>query len=216
MITNLPISITGVVHIGAHRGEELDEHRALGAKKIVWVEANPEVYGELLYNIGESDIDNIMLLAACGDIDDDTVRFNVIYGPDAGFMTGNKGCSSLLEPVGRFIPWHKDIIEIKAVTIDTLLKRNNLDYEDFQLLELDVQGAELRVLRGATELLKHVDYISTEATFWDPDYKDNTMYEDLENFLNQAGFCYAETRYPDGVINWADVLFIRKEVYDNL
>ena len=40
-------NIQNVVHIGADRGGELPQYRYLGAKKVVWIEANPEVYDEL-------------------------------------------------------------------------------------------------------------------------------------------------------------------------
>ena len=41
------ITLTGVIHVGAHRGEEVNEYEDLGAKQVIWVEANPDVFEEM-------------------------------------------------------------------------------------------------------------------------------------------------------------------------
>ena len=43
--------IRKVLHIGAARGGELPQYKEMGVEEVVWVEANPEVYGELLENL---------------------------------------------------------------------------------------------------------------------------------------------------------------------
>ena len=43
--------IRKVLHIGADRGGELPQYKEMGVEEVVWVEANPEVYGELLENL---------------------------------------------------------------------------------------------------------------------------------------------------------------------
>ena len=43
--------ISRVLHIGADRGGELPQYKEMGVEEVVWVEANPEVYGELLENL---------------------------------------------------------------------------------------------------------------------------------------------------------------------
>lgn len=202
-------TISGVIHVGAHRGEELGEHVAAGAKKIVWIEANPDVYQELLVNLKGSDIENNTFCVACSDVDDKTIEFNVVYGPDAGYMTGNKGCSSMLKPTGRFIPWHQNTIMVDTITLDTLLARNNLDPADFQLLEIDVQGAELLVLAGARNLLKIVKYVYLEVTYSDPDYIGNATFDDIRNFLKGYGFTFK--RVDLQAPNWGDALFVKEQ-----
>ena len=44
----------------------------------------------------------------------------------------------------------------KTITLDTLVKQQNLPYPE--LLKADIQGAEYDLLRGATECLKHCKY----------------------------------------------------------
>jgi FkbM family methyltransferase len=206
------MQVTGVIHVGAHRGEEFEEHKALGAKKIIWIEANPDVYMELIQNLEDSEVLNIPYQFACSDVDDQTVDFNVIYGPDAGFMVGNKGCSSLLSPVGRFKDWHKDTIQVKTKTLDSLFDQSMHKHDDYQLLEMDVQGAELMVLRGAQRVLKSIKYISTEVTLYNPDYADNPTFGEINTFLEKQGFVHVENKFYGSVSNWGDALFVRKEL----
>jgi hypothetical protein len=209
--TDFPdIQFSGVVHVGACRGEELPDHVEMGAKKIIWIEANPDVYGEMQVAIAGSEVDNHTFCFACTDSDDEKIDFNLIYGPDADFMVGNKGCSSIFEPIGRFESWFKEKIIVDTITLDTLFFRNNFNFSDFQLLEMDVQGAEMKVLLGAKELLKSIKYIYSEVTFYDSDYKNCPLFEEINDFLEENGFKHLKTIMQ--APNWGDALFVRKDL----
>ena len=204
------ITLTGVIHVGAHRGEEVNEYEDLGAKQVIWVEANPDVFEEMHVALtnAESTIESHAFQYAASTEDYSTVEFNRYYGPDAGYLRGNKGCSSLLKAEGRFEEWYKDTIEVETITIDTLLKENDFKLEDFQLLNMDVQGAELMVLKGSEKVLDNVKWVTTEATWEDPDYIDNVMYDELKSFLESKGF--VETQIVPHAENWGDVLFVKE------
>ena len=204
------ITLTGVIHVGAHRGEEVNEYEDLGAKQVIWVEANPDVFEEMRVALtnAESAIESHAFQYAASTEDHATVKFNRYYGPDAGYLRGNKGCSSLLKAEGRFEAWYKDTIEVETITIDTLLEENDFKVEDFQLLNMDVQGAELMVLKGSEKVLDNVRWVTTEATWEDPDYIDNVMYDELKSFLESKGF--VETQIVPHAENWGDVLFVKE------
>ena len=182
------ITFSGVIHVGACRAEELKDHVEFGAKKIIWIEANPDVYGEMQINLIGSDVENYSFCVACTDSDDKEIQFNLIYGPDANFMVGNKGCSSALEPVGRFESWFKEKIIVFYF------------HSLYQYL--------LEVLMGAKEVLKNIKYIYSEVTFFDPDYKDSPLFDDINNFLENNGFEHLKTIMQ--APNWGDALFVRK------
>jgi FkbM family methyltransferase len=204
------IQLNGVIHVGAHRGEEINEYGDLGAKTVIWVEANPEVFDEMCIMLtnAEANIDSHAFQYAASTEDHGTAEFNRYYGPDAGHLVGNKGCSSLLKAEGRFEEWYKDTIEVETITIDTLLEEEGFNVEDFQLLNMDVQGAELMVLRGSEKVLDNVKWVTTEATWEDPDYIDNVMYDELKSFLESKGF--VETQIVPHAENWGDVLFVKE------
>jgi len=156
----------------------------------------------------EANIDSHAFQYAASTEDHGTAEFNRYYGPDAGHLVGNKGCSSLLKAEGRFEEWYKDTIEVETITIDTLLEEEGFNVEDFQLLNMDVQGAELMVLKGSEKVLDNVKWITTEATWEDPDYIDNVMYDELKSFLESKGF--VETQIVPHAENWGDVLFVKE------
>ena len=206
------IQLTGVIHVGAHRGEEVNEYEDLGAKQVIWVEANPDVFKEMEVNLTRAgaSVESIAFQYAASNVDHETVDFYRYYGPDAGYLIGNKGCSSLLKTSGIWESWYKDTIKVETITLDTLIAENDYKHQDFQLLNMDVQGAELMVLQGSNKLLESVQYITTEATWKNAEYIDNVMYDDLKCFLESKGFI--ETEILPHTENWGDVLFIRKKV----
>lgn len=203
------IKITGAIHVGAHRGEEILEYESLGAKKVIWIEPNPDVFEELEISLSRTDtsVESYGFCVAASDVDQDDVDFHICYGPDAGFLKGNKGCSSLLKPQGRFESWHKGTIKVETVKLDTLIEENEFNYNDFDLLDMDTQGAELMVLRGASKVLENVKYVTTEATWSNPDYIDNVMFDELKEYLSSHGFDHVETF--EHTSDWGDALFVK-------
>jgi FkbM family methyltransferase len=203
------VKVDGVIHVGAHRGEEIYDYEKLGAKQVIWVEPNPDVFKELEIALSraETTVESHGFCVAASDSDCGEIDFHICYGPDAGFMTGNKGCSSLLRPKGRFEEWHRETIKVETVRLDTLIESNEFNYSDFQLLDMDTQGAELLVLKGATKVLENVNYVTTEATWNNPDYVDNVMFDELKDYLKGFGFEHAETF--EHTSDWGDALFVK-------
>ena len=204
-------SIQNVVHIGADRGGELPQYRNLGAKKVVWVEANPDVYGELLENLeimNISEVQSIPFNQLISDIDDESTEFNIYYGPDAGHLTGNKGMSSMLKAEYPVSECYRGTLELNALTLDTFLERNELGF-DFDMVNIDTQGAEFKVLKGASKLLEKVKYINCEVTFHTPLYQNNSTFGEVNCLLESYGFKRIHVDYcTEG--NWGDALYTKE------
>jgi FkbM family methyltransferase len=206
-----PVKIRGVVHAGAHRGEELQWYRDREASKIIWIEPSPDVYKELQVALELAGAkSSYSFCVAASDKDDENVDFHICYGPDARFMEGNKGCSSLLIPKnGTMIgTWYKETIVVKTIRVDSLLERNGFDYNQFDLLNIDTQGAEMLVLRGCPRLLNEIKYISLEVTWNNPYYEENPLFEEIRSFLEKSGFKLEEV--DSLTSDWGDALFIKK------
>ena len=43
-LINFQIPIKGIIHVGAHELEEMNDYLKRGIDKIIWIEANPEKY----------------------------------------------------------------------------------------------------------------------------------------------------------------------------
>jgi FkbM family methyltransferase len=102
---------------------------------------------------------------------------------------------------------------VETRTLDSFL--SELTLRPKVLLKLDVEGYEAYVLRGATELLKSVDYVVLEIAFQTL-YQGQAEFSDLHDTLSRAGFVFAghldQVLSPlDESITIADALFIRKD-----
>lgn len=202
-----------VLHIGADRAGELRQYKNIGVQEIVWVEANPEIYSEMLdrlFTLRELPVRNKPYLQLISDQDDTFTDFNLYYGPDAGYLVGNKGMSSILkaDPNWWGSKGYKGTLKLPSLTIDTFLERNKLGFE-FDLLNMDTQGAELMIARGAHKLLQNVRYINSEVTYKNAQYQDNPLFEEIENHFKEYGFECVSTDIVDGG-DWGDALFERK------
>tara|TARA_R100000742_G_C4229864_1_gene51684 strand:+ start:84 stop:737 length:654 start_codon:yes stop_codon:yes gene_type:complete len=205
--------IKKVVHVGADRGGELPQYRNMGVEEVVWVEANPEVYQELLENLELMDVSEVKSLPfnqLISDSDDIETDFNIYYGWDAGHLVGNKGMSSLLKAKNSW--WgsecYRGTVKLQSSTLDTFLEKNSLGY-DYDMLNMDTQGAELMVCKGAVKLLESVKYINSEVTLYNPQYEGNPLFNEIYDFLKPFGFIHIETELSgDG--NWGDAVFEKK------
>ncbi len=125
-----------------------------------------------------------------GDQDANTVFYRTEKADD----------SSMLRPLSKKI---NKTIEMPMVRLDTWSDSNNTD---FDLIKLDIQGAELRALKGMTELLKKARFIYTEISF-QPMYKGQPSFYEIGHFLKKHD--YGLFHMYDISIESANVLFIR-------
>jgi FkbM family methyltransferase len=96
--------------------------------------------------------------------------------------------SSLL----RSTPWSHELLpftkldrslRVDAIPIDTLFEQYEINLAADVFIKLDVQGAEAKVLRGATETLKKTRAVLTEINLHDLYYGQATL-EEIINILS--------------------------------
>lgn len=112
------------------------------------------------------------------------------------YVTHSRACSSLLEPDERAAervmtaacaavrPFQVVATEeVPVTTLDALLPQlPPVDY-----LQIDVQGAELQVLRGAQATLTHVPVMELEMRFY-PLYQQEPLFWEIHTYLDHCGF----------------------------
>lgn len=189
--------ITGIVHIGAHQGQEYSLYRSNeNVGEIIFFEPNNQNFNILVNNIG----------------DDKRVHcHNIALGPFEGTATfhtctGNEGQSnSILQPNLHTSQYPHIVFNgISTVPVQTL-DSFGLSPE-INLLNIDVQGFELNVFLGASKTLRNIDYIYTEVNRAEV-YHNCAHVEDLDYFLGKYGFKRVETSW-DGE-TWGDALYIK-------
>jgi FkbM family methyltransferase len=204
-LTKNKINIKGVVHVGAHKAEELNLYRSLKIKNILLFEANPSLIKFLkikssifsfLFNMNIY-LENKALLDSLGE-----VNLNI---------TSNSQSSSILNLKEHSImyPTIKKIKEVK-VPSSTLNYEFSKKYniKNYNMLNMDIQGSELLVLKGSTNILKNFDLIYTEINFKEM-YEGCALADDLDNFLEIYGFYRSMTSTPESE-HWGDAIYIKK------
>lgn len=176
-------NIQSLVHVGANDGQERDIYAALGLR-VLWIEALPAVYDQLARNL-EGYEDNEAVCALPLDVAGQVTRFNV---------ASNGGASSSILDFGlhsEVWPWVKfeSQIQLTSTTLDTIAPPR-APAGGWDAMVMDVQGAELKVLKGAEETLKSVRYVRVEAADFQA-YQGQPSVEDIVLFLQRRGFTLA-------------------------
>lgn len=197
LVKNHKIKPNCILHVGAHLAEEKDDYDREGVKDVIWVEANPGLI-DMLRWLTDQRVYNY----AAHEISDLDVEL-IIAGQS----------SSILEFKEHLIehphvkPGEK--VSVKTIKIDDLLRRENIDATSIDMINLDIQGAELLALKGASELLHHVKWIYTEVNVKEL-YSGCCMMNEIDDYLTKYSFFRAATQMtPHG---WGDALYIKTNV----
>ena len=125
-------------------------------------------------------------------------------------ITRRKDSSSLLEPKIKYSDYKiENTMPTKIEKLDNIIKLYN---KKINLLKIDVQGYEYKVLKGSKNNLKKINFIIIELSS-KPNYKNEVSKNKIKNFLKQRNFKLKKI-YNKGYIGdfWqADFLFERIE-----
>lgn len=104
---------------------------------------------------------------------------------------------------------------VDATTLDSLLDEH-IALEHRALLKLDLESHELPALKGATRLLRKVEAILTEVSFFHADDSEAPVFLDVASFLRERGFhlydfASLSGRTRDGRLRMGDAVFVRED-----
>ena len=205
-IEKLNIRSTGVIQIGAHYGQEHKTHKKIGCTKFLYFEPQKDVFKILKENIEKE------------QTEEDFIKlYNYALGETVCIMEmykekDNTGqSSSLLEPYLHLEQYpgikftEKEAVVVKP--LDVVLQEENLNPQDYDFLNIDVQGYELQVLKGCKNQLQYVHTIMLEVNRA-PVYKNCAMVYEIDDFLAQYGFKRAITQWAGGI--WGDAIYTKE------
>lgn len=203
LLSKYNIQPKGVFHVGASTGQEAKDYSDCGIKDVVWIEAIPYIFQELLKTI-EPYQRNIAFNECIGDEDGKEVKFNI--------SSHGAQSSSILE-LGTHKDAHPEVRYVssfyaKTKRIDTLLKQHSLSLAEYDFLNIDLQGAELMALKGMGEQLKYVNYAYLEVNKAEL-YIGCPLISEVDDFMWLYGFQRVETEWA-GNTNWGDAFYIKK------
>ncbi len=139
---------------------------------------------------------------AVGDRDGQAT-INLTASPEANslldFQEGNP-CAKWTRVVGRE--------SIEVCTLDRWCDENKIDPKRIDIVKLDVQGAELSALKGATKVLETARLVHLEVSFV-PIYRDCPLFGDIDTFLTSRGYRRHAVYPSDQPQHWGDALYVK-------
>ena len=191
------LKIKGVLHIGAHHGEEHKYYVNKNIKNLMYFEPLVSNFQILKSNVSE----NVIL-------------HNIALGNEEKYVdmyveTVNKGMSSsILKPKDH-------LTQYPHIVFDSIekVKMNRLDdiefnREEYNFINIDVQGFELEVFKGSEKTLETIDYIISEINKTHL-YENGAILDELISFLSKYNFELVETSWDGGT--WGDGFFVKKK-----
>lgn len=192
----------GIIHIGARYAEELKIYKNHDIENILWIEADPEAKIKLKQATSNHLGSKVAMFAATD-----------LTGPVTLRKTSNDGHSSSILKLKNHLLHYPSIVETKTFEVSGYRLDEYLSPKEqskYNVLVLDVQGAELIVLRGAAGMLNNVDAIIAETNY-DELYNNAVLIKDLDAFLATHNFTRVES--SSAGFYTGDALYIKDKFF---
>ncbi|NJL40139.1 MAG: FkbM family methyltransferase [Leptolyngbyaceae cyanobacterium SM1_4_3] len=222
-----------ICSVGSRKLEERDDY---GSQDWSLLAPNLTIYG--------FDADSDACEAANSELEANSINWTeqhipLVVAKSVGeatlYVTQNPACSSLYPPNESFLARFSGLpemvnldftAELETTTLDTFCQQEGIEEIDF--LQLDVQGAELQVLEGASQILENsILAIQTEVSFSEL-YTSQPLFSEIDTHLRSAGFALFDfdldaarrirrnspiqsIRRP-GQLLWADAFYLRDPI----
>ncbi len=167
-----------VIDIGCFTGgTSIFFHKELKDVKVIGFEPSKQSYQQAIKNtkgIQGIKIENYAVSDFCG-----ATEF---------FVTDNKVSSSLNPLTGVDSRFSTQSVEkAETITLDEYFKNNGLQNEKILAMKLDVQGHELKVLKGGVNTLKRTMFVLTELSNHES-YAGGARYFEVDQAMRDNGF----------------------------
>jgi Methyltransferase FkbM domain len=200
----------GIVHVGAHAGEEMSDYLALRPQLIVWIEADPTTFkllerGVAVHNrlikrrallnrfrnffgkltVAPESVRQVCLNALVGESDGTVFPFHRFS--NRGDSSSIFAATPLLQKTWPHVVETGEVLSLVSRRLDSLLFAVGVAPGDIDVLVFDIQGAELMALKGAGPFLKAARFVEVEVS-QEPIYDGAPLAPNLDSFLNGCGF----------------------------
>lgn len=201
----------GILHVGAHLAEEMNDYLRLRPERIVWVEGDPDVAIRLdqIVRRVESPVQQIAIQALIAETDGaaiDFYRFTNDGGSSSVFRS-----TELLRARFEGVRETGEVLRLKTSRLSTVLHDHGVRPGDIDVIVLDLQGSELAALRSAPEYIAAASFIETEVST-EPIYSGAPPAGEVEAYIAAAGFDRATEPMWHGSVGHGDIVFKRREV----
>lgn len=191
--TDQGLPLHGIIHVGMNDGEEIPDYLYLGLKPVIGFEPQPGPYQEAREAFASGDV----ITEPIGLSDESgTLTLNIPGHLHDVMVDDSKSASAYLPARETAYEWglrYKVVrtIDVPVERFDEWAMRNAalgfFNAARYNTLVIDVEGMELKVLRGFGDYLDGFDYLSVECSLV-PIYEGQAPAEDVFRFLRDRGF----------------------------
>lgn len=200
LIRQYNLNVTGVIHVGGHIGQEMKTYKKNNVSNLIVFEPQKTPFQKLSSEVESVGLDNAILINKALGNSCKTVE-----------MTCNDDglCSSILNPKVVLVQYPNIIFDrketVEMVTMDSVIPSDH----KYSFLNMDTQGYELEVLKGAEKTLENIDCVYTEVNNTEV-YEGNALIEEIDEFLKDYDMVRVETDWMGGT--WGDAFYIRQQL----
>jgi FkbM family methyltransferase len=196
------LSVRGVLHIGAHYGQEYEEYVACGIQRFVFFEPLAPAFEVLRSRVGDKS--GVTLInKAIGPTNEHVKMF--VESANQGMSSSMLKPKHVLERYPHIA--FNDSAEVEQVRLDDWAAEH-IQLSDFNMIIIDTQGYELPALQSAPTVLRHIDAIYAEVNK-DELYENCTLVGALDTYLAEFGLLREDTSWY-GSCGWGDAFYVRK------
>jgi len=168
---------------------------------VIFCEANPEIFHRLTERCSNRQDVLCFNYAICDKV-----------GETDFYITNNDSASSSILKLKEHLRYYPHIqeektITVPSITIDELFRENNLEFSNYNILNIDIQGAELLAFHGMEHYLQHCDYVYSEINFGEL-YENCGLMGDVDSYLSKYNF--HRKFYLDTDFGWGDALYVKE------
>ena len=195
--------VNGIIHIGAHELEELPDYLNRNVRRIIWIEANPEKYNFIEEKLKR--FKNMTLGKFAAGQKNDVQNLNL----------SNNGQSSSILELGTHKKRYPDIdyiskIQVEIKSLDNWLDENFNNKDQYNFINIDIQGYELEALKGMPNQLKIAEYVYLEVNF-EEIYHGCSLLKDIDKFLLKFNLLRVGLRKT--AKGWGDAIYVKNNIF---
>lgn len=211
-----------IFDVGANRGQSIERFKKIFPKSVV--HSFEPVFSEYSYMKNKYKNDNSIIINnfALGEISEQKKINVTAKTSNSSFNDINLNTRWIKKRSLQFNTTEKNYIKskenVKIITLDDYCNDKNVDKID--ILKIDTQGYEDKILNGSKNMLKSnkLSIIELEIMF-DNVYNRHLNFIDIEKFLipNDFRLCAIRTANQnlfEGLVFFADVVYFNKKKFD--
>ncbi len=199
----------GVVHVGAHHGQEIGEYQSYAPEVLVWIEANPRAYVYLQGFLASWDLPGTShwcLNALISDVDGEMHDFHIANN-DAQASSMFPSTELLRARYPKGSPTG-EIMRLEMRTLKSVLAELKLSPAEIDYLVLDTQGAEMKCFGGLGDYIDNLRYITAEVSTAEL-YTGGAQMHELDEYLEPRGFFRVSSEPTQS--QHGDMLYVRMD-----